>query len=418
MTEAKSGKRNLSGMQSIKDLSSLQNAAQEDKVLLLSVDQILVKEQVRGSFRKIEQLAQSLKTEGQQSPIIVSPKDPNTGKYELQKGGRRVKAAELIPGFKLKATVDSKVRKPSDEHASQLIENIQREDLLPHEIGRAILKIKQEMLEEGEKATGRAIADKIGVTESYISKYLEISDIPDDLAQLIEDDITTDSDLIHGLKQISVLSPVIYKELLAQARSGEEGGLTRQQVRHHLKIAKGQVDPILSPEVVAARQREEEEARTAGENNAPGQTSSGQAEELGAGNGQATNTENISHAKTSGGQQLNGNVVQPGSNVTPIDSGKKPTPPSADPVAGQGKEPKERRLGKNETMEIVPADLVIGISVALDKKHLFGELMTRRVLGDPSKAWVCVLDGGKQIEKIVAVEDISIRSLAKLARDD
>jgi ParB family chromosome partitioning protein len=413
-----SGKKNLSGMQGIKDLATLQNASQEDKVLLLTVDQILVKEQVRSSFRKIEQLARSLTTEGQQSPIIVSPKDPNTGKYELQKGGRRVKAAELIPGFKLKATVNSEVRKHSGELASQLIENIQREDLLPHELGRAILKIKLELIEEGEKATGRVLADKLQVPESYISKYLEISDIPDDLAQLIEDEITTDSDLIHALKQISVHSPVIYKELIAQARSGEEGGVTRQVVRHHLKIAKGQAEPILSPEVLAAKQREQEEAGARGANNTAGQSRSGQVHQPGVRTDEATSTENISHAKTSGGQQLNGAAVLSGSNVTPIGGGKKPGNPPADPAGAQQKEPKERRLGKNDTMEIVPADLVIGISVSFAQKVLCGELLTHKVLGDPSKAWVSVIDGGKQIEKIVAVDDITIMSLAKIARDD
>lgn len=418
MKEASSGKKNLTGMQGIKDLATLQNASQEDKVLLLTVDQILVKAQVRGSFRKIEQLAQSLRTEGQQSAIIVSPKDPNTGKYELQKGGRRVKAAELIPGFKLKATVDSKVRKPSDEHASQLIENIQRDDLLPHEIGRAILKIKLERIEEGEKATGRALADKLQVPESYISKYLEISDIPDDLAQLIEDEITTDSDLIHGLKQIFGHSPVIYKELIAQARSGEEGGLTRQMVRHHLKIAKGQTEPILSPEVQAAKQREQEEAGPGGANNSAEQSQGAQAQQPSSVTGQVASTEKISHAKTSGSQQLNGTSVQPGSNVTPIGGVKKPATPPDDPAVAQQKQPKERRLGKNDTMEIVPADLVIGISVSFSQKVLCGELLTNRVLGDPSKAWVSVIDGGKQIERIVAVDDITIMSLAKIARDD
>ncbi|MGE8065145.1 ParB/RepB/Spo0J family partition protein [Pseudomonas sp. NPDC089569] len=415
MTEAKSGKKNLTGMQGIKDLATLQNASQEDKILLLTIDQILVKKQVRRSFRKIEQLAQSFRTEGQQSPIIVSPKDPNTGKYELQKGGRRVKAAELIPGFTLKAIVDSKARKRSDHKASQVIENIQRDDLLPHELGQAILEIKQDMIEEGEKATGRALAEKLGVPESYISKYLEIADIPDDLAELIEDDITTDSDLIHGLKQIYVRSPVIYRELIARARSEEEGGVTRQVVREHLKIAKGQAEVILSPEVLAAKQREQKEVQTAGENNTATQSSAVQIQQPSSGTTQAGNTENISHAKTSGDQQNNGVSDQPASNVTSIVNGKKPATPSVDPA---GTQPRERRLGKNETMEIVPADLVIGISVSFPQKVLCGELLTHKVLGDPSKAWVSVIDGGKQIEKIVAVDDITIMSLAKIARDD
>lgn len=421
-TALKGGKRDLSGMSALTDLSSLQNKAQEDKVLELTVDQIKVLPQVRRRFRGIEDLAESFKTEGQQTPVIVSPKDPNTGLYELQKGGRRYKAAELIPGFKLKATVDSTKRTKSRSIASQLIENIQRDDLLPHELGRAIFLMKQERLAEGKKATGRELAKELAVAESYISKYLELADIPDDLAALIDDDITTDSDIIHTLKQLSELSPVLYRELLVQARNTEEGGISRGIVRNALKLAKGQIPPTVLPGLGVNNQT--------GEGGAPApkaETEDGVAQSSAVAlNGQQPESvnqppvspENIPHAKTSGLQNAAGDAVQNNDGGAPGLDGKNPVAP---PVAAttsvtqtKAKDPKEK-IGKNETVAIRPDQLVIGVAVCFASKILHGELLTDRVLGDSSKAWVNVMDGGKQLTKLVALDDITITSMAALA---
>lgn len=411
MTAKPGGKRDLSALREIKTLSSLANAAQEDKVLELTVDQVLVKPQVRRRFRGIEELAESLKSEGQQSPIIVSPKDPNTGLYELQKGGRRVKAAALIPGFKLKAIVDSTQRSASQAHASQLIENIQRDDLLPHELGRAILVIRQERQAEGLKATGRVLADLLKVKESYISKYLEIAEIPDDLAELVDDGVIADSEIIHSLKLISERSPVLYKELLVQARNEEDGGISRSMARETLKIAKGQITPI-----VDASASGQDEAGQGGNQASDGPAIQPQTPEPKSGNREAgTGTpapQNIPPAETLNGKVLGAESGEGHEN----DPDQTSTQPAATPPR---KEPAAKKPGKYDTIKISPTLLVIGVSVSFDTKVLNGELLTDSIIqGDQRKAWVRVLDGGKQVERLVAVDDITITSLAKLASGD
>lgn len=71
----------------LKGLSELANVAKGKtgkQVLSVPVEDVVSKAQVRKRFRNIEELAATLVTEGQQSPIIVSPKGED-GKYVIQK---------------------------------------------------------------------------------------------------------------------------------------------------------------------------------------------------------------------------------------------------------------------------------------------------------------------------------------------
>lgn len=75
-------------LNNLKGLSELAKAAKGKKgkeVLTVPVDDVVSKVQVRKRFRNIEDLAATLLTEGQQSPIIVFPKNEE-GKFVIQKG--------------------------------------------------------------------------------------------------------------------------------------------------------------------------------------------------------------------------------------------------------------------------------------------------------------------------------------------
>ena len=58
----------------------------------LNLDDIYSIEQPRKKFRKIEELAQSMKELGQQTPITVNP--DGKGKYIIEQGERRYRAAK------------------------------------------------------------------------------------------------------------------------------------------------------------------------------------------------------------------------------------------------------------------------------------------------------------------------------------
>ena len=69
-----------------------------------------------------------MKVEGQQSPIIVFPKNDN-GKYVIQKGERRWRALRVAGIETIDIIVNEKEQSDLDETAGELIENIQRDDL-------------------------------------------------------------------------------------------------------------------------------------------------------------------------------------------------------------------------------------------------------------------------------------------------
>ena len=79
------------------------------------------------------ELAESIKAQGVMQPILVRPVAP--GRYEIIAGERRMRAAKLAGLHEVPVLV----REVPDEAAAAmaLIENIQREDLNPLEIGRA-----------------------------------------------------------------------------------------------------------------------------------------------------------------------------------------------------------------------------------------------------------------------------------------
>ncbi len=83
-------------LNNLKGLSELAKAAKGKKgkeVLTVPVDDVVSKVQVRKRFRNIEELAATLLTEGQQSPIIVFPKNEARQVSSSKKGsgvGERV----------------------------------------------------------------------------------------------------------------------------------------------------------------------------------------------------------------------------------------------------------------------------------------------------------------------------------------
>ncbi len=97
------------------------------------------KTQVRTEFdeKSIKELADNIRSHGQQMPIIVFPID-KTNKFLIHQGERRWRAISLIDEID---TVDCIVRS-SNTLFQQLSENIIRESLTPFEIARAIEKLK------------------------------------------------------------------------------------------------------------------------------------------------------------------------------------------------------------------------------------------------------------------------------------
>lgn len=422
-----SNKRDLAsiaGLGQLKSLTEMEHQAQTGKVLLLNPADIITQPQVRKKFSDIEALAESMKVE-QQSPIIVSPVDKNTGKYLLQKGERRLRAALLIPGFKIRAIVDSVQRSQAEWIASQLVENIQRNNLTPNEIGRALLAQREVLQKEGKKGTGRELAKMLSVPESWVSMHLQLADLPDDLVELIDGGIISDTEVIHALKKIHELTPDRYAALILEAKGPEAAGLGRETARHWLKVAQGKITPDTAPptkpidtglqtpapQVPAGGASETNQTAMVGS----GSTASSSSHEGRAEEGESPQEKNP-HAETNTApvsQQLDQQLAQE-------------LPPAANPGEDHGKHngvvltqtPPGKKLGKNQVADINPNSIVLYVRIALDKTHTTGELLINKYCGDPTKGAVTYLDGGKQVEKLVPLDCIEILKISPIAAGD
>ena len=134
------------------------------------------KKQARKEFnyKKLEELAESIKTFGVLQPIIVAKKD---GYYEIIAGERRWRASKLA---NIK-TIPAIIREDEDEENTHIsiIENVQRENL------NAIEKAQgyKGAIEKYELSV-EDFAKKIGKTKNAITDVLEILNLSDKVLEL------------------------------------------------------------------------------------------------------------------------------------------------------------------------------------------------------------------------------------------
>jgi len=125
----------------------------------------------------LESLADSIRAHGIVQPLLVRRRD---GGYELIAGERRWRAAKLA-GI---SRVPVVVKDVADDNLLEiaLIENIQRENLNPIEEAQAYKK-----LIETVGLTQESLATRVGRDRSYITNYLRLLRLPDDVQQLVKE---------------------------------------------------------------------------------------------------------------------------------------------------------------------------------------------------------------------------------------
>jgi len=125
---------------------------------------------------KLEQLANSIRANGVVQPVLVRRKG---NRFELIAGERRWRAAEMA-GL---TTIPAVVRNVSDGKVVEiaLIENIQREDLNPVEEARAYKKLIDTL-----GLTQETVAERVGRDRSYVTNYLRLLKLPEDIQELLQ----------------------------------------------------------------------------------------------------------------------------------------------------------------------------------------------------------------------------------------
>lgn len=170
------------------ELGNRSSIGQENHVgefYYLSINLLLpYAKQARRNFdlKQIEELAVTIKEHGIQNPLLVTPSREIPDKFEVISGERRLRAAKLINLEKVPCTIINGDK--AEEIA--LIENIQRADLHPVEIGDSILS----MMGDSKWGDVNKIAEKIGKDQSTVSHYLSYAQLPKKIKDyLVENNI-------------------------------------------------------------------------------------------------------------------------------------------------------------------------------------------------------------------------------------
>ncbi len=206
--------------------------------------------QPRGVFdeAKLDELARSITANGVVQPLIVRPKED---RFELIAGERRWRAAQRAGLTRVPAIV----RQVSDDKVLELalIENIQREDLNPIEEARAYKKLIDTV-----GLTQELVAERVGRDRSYVTNFLRLLRLPDDLQELVQKGRISTG---HARTLLGLPDVAAQRRL---ARKIVEGDLsvraTEQAVRQLTEPKKGRAKPAkgnvaVDPNVRAAETR-------------------------------------------------------------------------------------------------------------------------------------------------------------------
>ena len=140
------------------------------------IDPSVLQPRVHFDDAKLDELARSIKANGVVQPVLIRPKGD---RFELIAGERRWRAAQKAGLTKIPALL----RDVSDDKILELalIENIQREDLNPIEEALAYKKLIETL-----GLTQETVAERVGRDRSYVTNYLRLLRLPEDIQQLVQ----------------------------------------------------------------------------------------------------------------------------------------------------------------------------------------------------------------------------------------
>jgi ParB/RepB/Spo0J family partition protein len=142
---------------------------------------------------KLQELADSIRAVGLSTPIVVKvhPDDPK--QYQIVSGHRRYRAHKLNQAATIEAVVTDK-----QGAVSQLVDNLQREDLTTAELVAGI----RELLADGLKQS--QIAEQLGKSKTWVSKHAaltELTDVAPELQELLDSERIRDASTLYEALQ-------------------------------------------------------------------------------------------------------------------------------------------------------------------------------------------------------------------------
>jgi ParB family chromosome partitioning protein len=205
----------------------------------------------------LEELAETIKARGIDSPLIVRTTNHGPGEYEIVAGERRFQAAKIA---KVKA-VPCIVREYSDAEARevQIIENLQREGLSPLEEAAGyqdFLKAANTASpdrtpqENAQKVTVEDLAKKIGKAKRTVYARLELLK----LSAPVQKALTAGKIEAGHAQELVSLTPERQKEMLAVLANPYNGRLSVSELRDEI-TQRYKPKPKADPKVVALQKK-------------------------------------------------------------------------------------------------------------------------------------------------------------------
>lgn len=187
------------------------------------------------SQESLEELADSIRSQGLVQPIVVRPIDG--GHYEIIAGERRWRASKLA-GLE---SVPVLIKDVSDRNAiaMALIENIQRENLNPMEEANALHRLREEF-----ELTHQQTAEAVGKSRATITNLLRLRNLNDDVKKLLEN---CDLEMGHARTLLALEGESQSEAALQIVEKGLSVRETEQLIRRLLKPTSTDKQEIAEP---------------------------------------------------------------------------------------------------------------------------------------------------------------------------
>ncbi len=187
------------------------------------------------SQESLEELADSIRSQGLVQPIVVRPIDG--GHYEIIAGERRWRASKLA-GLE---SVPVLIKDVSDRNAiaMALIENIQRENLNPMEEANALHRLREEF-----ELTHQQTAEAVGKSRATITNLLRLRNLNDDVKKLLEN---CDLEMGHARTLLALEGESQSEAALQIVEKGLSVRETEQLIRRLLKSSPADKQEVPQP---------------------------------------------------------------------------------------------------------------------------------------------------------------------------
>ena len=189
----------------------------------------------------LEELSNSIKTQGVVQPIVVRPSDEDKGRYVLILGERRLHASKKAG----KTHIPAIVREVSEQQAAEMtiIENLQREDLSPMEQAEAFRNLSTHF-----NLTQQEIGPRVGLSRASISNYMRLLKLPHSVMDMLANKV------INFAQAMELLKLEDNDRIAEAAIYAVKKGMSIEQIEMLVLRMEGLLDPL--PDMPGVKKKE------------------------------------------------------------------------------------------------------------------------------------------------------------------